>query len=105
MDDSALYTGVDNPTGVFGNEIVNEDVAEQIKEQKKQLQELTPKLQDIITMLDAEIKIADSIDHFGDATDHPETDIRAELRASFLYKQKLENLKTKFALALGETKR
>jgi len=103
-DDSALYTGVDN-SGVFGNEVIEESTKEKIDEQKRQLAELTPKLRDIIDMLDREIKLVMSIDRFDIATTQPEKDIRAELQAAALYKGYLDNLKTKFRLALEEVKK
>lgn len=104
-DDASLYTGVDGPTGVFGNETLEESTKEALDDQKKQLQELTPKLRDIIKMLDGEITLVMSVDRFVSATTTSENDIRAELQASALYKQYLTNLKTKFKLALEETKR
>lgn len=103
MDDSMMYSGVDNePKGMFDNEIVNEEVQSKIEEQDRLIQELTPQLEKINEMIDMELKAADSVDHFGDATSHPEKDIRAELRASFLYKQYLINLKSKFRNILEE---
>ena len=105
--DSALYTGLDGEpaNGVFGNETDDEAVAEKIREQENQLKELTPQLEGIIAMLDAEIKDVMSIDRFTTATAQKKEDIRAELQASALYKKYLDVLKTKFALALNETKK
>lgn len=107
MDDSALYTGVDGTQqdGVFGNEAIEESTQKLLDEQKHQIAELTPKLQGIVDMLDAEIKSVMGIDRFLTATTKPESDIRAELQASALYKAYLETLKTKFALALKETRK
>jgi septal ring factor EnvC (AmiA/AmiB activator) len=103
MNDGAMYTGVDaEPTGIFENEIRDEKVKEKIKEQERLVKELTPKLQDLIAMIDLEIASVNDIDQYINATDSTEDNIRAELRAAALYKKKLENLKTKFALALGE---
>lgn len=103
MDDSALYTGVDDvKDGVFGNEKLEESTQLKLEEQKRQLAELTPKLQDIIDMIDGEIKSVTSIDRFITATTQSEDCIRAELQAAGLYKVYLDNLKTKFALALNE---
>lgn len=105
IDDSSLYTGVDGNDGIFGNEKPEESTKELLTEQKRQLQELTPKLRDIIAMLDNEIKLVMSIDRFVTATTQSETDVRAELQASALYKAYLTNLKTKFKLALEESKK
>jgi hypothetical protein len=103
LNDSALYTGVDGvKDGVFGNEELEETTKLKLEEQKRQIAELTPKLQDIIDMLDHEIKLVMSIDRFTTATTKPESDIRSEIQASALYKVYLDNLKTKFALALNE---
>jgi hypothetical protein len=104
MDDSAIYTGVDGD-GIFGNQIPEESTKQLVDEQKRQIAELTPKLQNIIDMLDGEIKTVMSIDRFTTATTQSESDIRAELQASALYKAYLENLKTKFTLALRETRK
>lgn len=105
VDDSALYTGVDGETnGVFGNEELEETTKKALDEQKKQIAELTPKLQDIVNMIDAEINSVMGIDRFIVATTQKESDIRAELQAAALYKKYLEALKTKFALALNEVK-
>jgi hypothetical protein len=104
-DDSALYTGVD-ATGVFGNEVLDESTKEIIDEQKKQLAELTPKLQDIITMLDAERDmVLDFISGYVDATTDDDDLFRAELKAAGRYRKYLEGLKTKFRLALDEAKK
>lgn len=105
-DDSALYTGVDDiKDGVFGNEVIEESTKKILDEQKKQIAELTPKLQDIVDMLDGEIKSVMSIDRFTSAAAMNSEDLRAEIQASALYKSYLDNLKTKFALALGEVKK
>lgn len=102
MNDGDLYTGVDNPTGIFENEVKNEDVEKKVQEQERLVKELTPKLQDLIDMLDEEIASVNDIDQYIKVTSVPEADVRSELRAAALYKKKLELLKTKFALALGE---
>lgn len=103
MDDSALYTGVD-ATGVFGNEVLDDSTKEIIDEQKRQLAELTPKLKDIVTMLDAERDmVLDFISGYVDATTDDDELFRAELKAAGRYRKYLDGLKTKFALALEET--
>lgn len=105
QDDSAMYTGVDGTNdGVFGNEKLEETTKAKLDEQKRQIAELTPKLQDILDMLDGEIQSVMSIDRFITATTQSESSITAELQAAALYKQYLGNLKTKFMLALNETK-
>lgn len=105
MDDSVMYTGIDEPKGLFGNENENEETKRLIDDQKKQLQDLTPKLEGLIDMIDAEIKSVMSVDRFLTAAKDSEDNIRAELQASALYKAYLDNLKTKFILALNETKK
>ncbi len=105
MDDSSLYTGVDEvPTGVFGNEVKDKETEQLLQEQRAKLQELTPKLATILDMIDKEIALVMSIDRFGSATSVPEADIRSELQAAALYKQYLDILKTKFTIVLRETK-
>lgn len=105
MDDSLMYTGVDgNTDGIFGNEKVEETTKAIMDEQRQQIAELTPKLQSLIDMVDNEIKLVMSIDRFAQATTTSEVDVRAELQASALYKQYLDNLKTKFTIALNEVK-
>lgn len=107
MDDSALYTGVDGvDDGVFGNEVVEESTKRLLDEQKKQIAELTPKLQDIITMLDAERDmVLDFISGYVDSTSDGDDLFRAELKAAGRYRVYLDNLKTKFGLALNEVKK
>lgn len=103
MDDSALYTGVDS-TGVFGNEVLDDSTKEIIDEQKRQLAELTPKLKDIVAMLDAERDmVLDFISGYVDATTDDDELFRAELKAAGRYRKYLDGLKTKFKLALEET--
>jgi predicted transglutaminase-like cysteine proteinase len=102
MGDENMYTGVDKPAGQFDNEVKDETTQNKIREQERLIQELTPQLKDINNMLDAEIKLVDSVDHFGDATSHPEEDIRSELRAAFLYKKYLVLLKGKFRNTLKD---
>jgi TRAP-type uncharacterized transport system substrate-binding protein len=106
MDDSAMYTGVDNiENGQFGNEGVDKQTQQLLDEQKRKVAELTPKLEALVTEIDSEIRQVESIDRFYAATSQPESDIRAELQAAALYKKYLQGLKTKFTLALAETKR
>lgn len=104
MNDGLLYTGVDGD-GVFGNEGLDKETQAKVQEQEHLLKELTPKLQDIVDMIDKEIKAVMSIDRFTTATTQSEVDIRAELQASALYKKYLDTLKTRFVLTLNETKR
>ena len=65
--------------------------------------ELTPKLQDILTMLEAEKDmILDFISGYVDSTKDNDDLFRAELKAAGMYRKYLDSLKTKFALALRE---
>lgn len=106
LDDSMMYTGVDQePKGSFGNEIKDEEVEQKIQDQERLIKELTPKLQDLLDIIDAEIASVMSIDRFLTASKDPESDIRSELQAAALYKSYLGNLKTKFVLALNEVKK
>ena len=107
-DDSALYTGVDGEqiSGVFGNEVVEEKTAEKIHEQEVLLKELTPQLESIIEMIDAEKALAISfISDYVDATNDSDELLRGELKAAARYRKYLDTLKTKFVLALNETKK
>lgn len=105
MDDSSMYTGVDGTQdGIFGNEVIEDSIKAKMEEQRHQIAELTPKLQEIVDMIDNEISLVMGVDRFITATTQPESDIRAELQAAALYKKYLSELKTKFALALNETK-
>jgi hypothetical protein len=106
MDDTQLYTGVNSePLGQFENELKNEEVEEIIKEQKRVIQEISPKLEGIIELIESEISRVMSIDRFISATTQSESDIRAELQATALYKNYLEGLKNKFILDLQEAKK
>lgn len=107
MDESSMYSGVDNEpnNGIFGNEIVPEQTKEILDNQKRILKELTPQLEGLIAMIDSEIDSVMSIDRFTMATIQPESDIRAELQAAALYKQYLVTLKNRFILDLNETKK
>jgi len=107
MDDSALYTGVDGEqTGQFGNESVDENVQQKLDEQRKLLAELTPQLEGIVNMIEAERKdvveaLADLIDKSSSSDDVD----RAEIKAAARYRKYLDVLMTKFRLALQETKK
>lgn len=99
MNDASLYTGND---GQFGNEKINEVTEQKLLDQDRQIKELSPQLESIVKMIDAEIASVMSIDRFITATNNTEDNVRAELQASALYKGYLDQLKTKFALALNE---
>lgn len=106
MDDSQLHTGVDSePEGIFGNEVQDEQTKQDIQEQNRQIQQLTPQIEKLLATIDAEIESVMSVERFITATTQPAADIRAELQASALYKKYLEGLKTKFTLDLNETKK
>lgn len=106
VDDSALYTGVDDvQDGVFGNEKHDEATQRLLDEQKKQLAEITPKLQNIIDMIDSERQITlEFITGYVDSTKDDSDNFKAELKAAGRYRKYLDELKTKFALALNEAK-
>lgn len=105
MNDSMLYTGVDGADGMFGNEVIPEELKTKLDEQATLLKELTPRIQGLVDSIDEEIKLVMSIDRFISAAKDSEQNIRAELQASALYKQYLTNLKTKLVLALNEAKK
>lgn len=105
MNDSMLYTGVDGTDGMFGNEVIPEELKTKLDEQAALLKELTPRIQGLADSIDEEIKLVMSIDRFISAAKDSEQNIRAELQASALYKQYLTNLKTKLVLALNEAKK
>lgn len=89
-----------------GNEVVEESVKQLIDEQKRQIAELTPKLQDIVTMLDAERDmVLDFIAGYVDSTTDGEMQGWIEVKAAGRYRKYISELKTKFALALNETKK
>lgn len=105
QDDSVIYTGVDAPAGMFDNEQVAHEVDEAVKEKERLLRELTPQLEDIIAMLDNEK--ATAMDFFVGYVDNFKEDdvlLRAELMATARYRKYLDDLKTKFADALNQTK-
>jgi len=105
MDDSAMYTGVDSPVGMFDNEQVSQEVAELAKEQDRLLKELTPQLEKIVEMLDKERQIIiDYITTYVDTTKDDDPLLRAELKAAAMYRKYLDDLKTKFSLNLNQTK-
>lgn len=107
MDDSAMYTGVDGVTdGVFGNEKLEDTTKELLDEQKRQMAELTPKLQDIVTMLQAEQDImTDFIATYADDSKDDNDVYRATMMSAGRYRKYIGELKTKFALALNEVKK
>lgn len=101
VDESTLYTGIDKePDGMFGNEVEQEAVKEKKQEQQNMMKELLPKLQELIDVIDSEIVTVNSIKRFRSATMRPEQDIRAELQASALYEEYLNNLKLRFVVAM-----
>ena len=106
-DDSALYSGVDQApdSGTFGNEIKDEKVEQLIQDQARLMKELTPKIEELLAVIDSEIALVMSIDRFMTAATQPLADIRAELQAAALYKSYLNTLKTRFTLALREARR
>lgn len=107
MDDSALYTGVDGvQDGTFGNEAIEESTKKLLDDQKHQLAELTPKLQGIIDMIDNEKAMTiQFITDYVDSTKDSDQIMRAELMAASRYRKYLDELKTKFSLALKETRK
>lgn len=105
MNDADLYSGIDAEPGQFGNEIKDEAVAQKILDQERQIKELTPKIEDLLAIIDAEIASVMSIDRFITSANSSEDNIRSELQAAALYKNYLTTLKTKFILALQEARR
>lgn len=109
-DDSALYTGVDNSpvedTGIFGNEAMDESTKQQIAEQEHKLKELTPQLESILEMLNAEKKTAvDFVTGLVDDASLEESKAIVEIKAAARYRRYLDELITKFTLQLNETKK
>ena len=109
LDDSVNYTGVDiepaEQPGIFGNEVVDEEVKAKIQDQEHLISTITPKLQGLLDIIDAEIELVNSIKRFKTAAATPEADIRSELQAAALYEEYLQGLKTKFTLDLQESKK
>lgn len=103
MNDGALYTGVDEPVGQFGNE-KDPATKELLDQEREKVQKLLPQLEGVIEGIDTEIKSVMSIDRFISAAATPEADIRAELQAAALYKGYLNELKTKLTLLLRDTR-
>lgn len=106
-DDSAMYTGVDSETigGVFGNEIKNPEIEKIEQEQERLIKELTPKLKDILKMIENERKdVLEAIAEFTDNSLESEEVNTSEVKAAARYRKYLSLLKTKFALALGEAR-
>ncbi|MDP4225054.1 MAG: hypothetical protein Q8910_01595 [Bacteroidota bacterium] len=104
LDDSALYTGAgegEPSTGMFGNEIENEDIKRLKEEQKQQIAMLMPKFDQILEIIDSEIKGVDNISNLG----NPELiakmsaeEIKIQILARSTYKEYLSKLRTKFDL-------
>lgn len=108
MNDSPLYTGIDGEPndGMFGNEAVDKETEKLLNEQKQLMAEITPKLQSLIDSIDEERKIAiDFITSYVDNSSDDDNILRGELKAAARYRKYLDSLKTKFVLALNETKR
>jgi cell division septal protein FtsQ len=105
VDDSSMYTGIDQIPDLTNPEGRDEETKQLLEAQANLLKELTPNLEAIIDMIEGEIAEVMSIKRFTTCTLTPETDIRSELQASALYEKYLQQLKTKFALALGETRK
>ncbi len=107
MDDSALYTGLDEiPKGTFGNEVKDEDTQRLLDEERKKLKELTPQLESIVEMIEKEQELAlEFIAGYVDSSKDDDTAYRAELKAAGRYRLYLNELKTKFKLALNETRK
>lgn len=106
MADNEMYTGVDEPPeGIFGNEKVDKETQRKLDDEKRKLAELTPKLQEIVDMIDNERQlIIEFITGYVDNTKDDDDNFRAELKAASRYRKYLDGLKTKFALALNETR-
>lgn len=107
MDDSAMYTGVDGEQdGQFGNEVVDENVQKKLDEQKALVKELTPQLEKLLETVEAER--ASALEAIAEFLSHSlagkDVDL-CEAKAAARYREYLANLKTKFALALRETKK
>lgn len=108
-DDSMLFTGVDKePKGMFENEVEDEEVKKKLDDQDRILKEITPRIKDLLKVIDEEIKSVNSISELEEAdraTCIPENDIRSELKARKRYIVYLNNLRVKFTLALQEVKK
>lgn len=107
MNDSALYTGIDGEpkTGQFGNEVIDRETAEKIHDQTVLIKELTPKLQSILDMIENErADVIEAIADFIERSDKSEEVNSSEIKAAARYRKYLDVLKTKFTLALNETK-
>ena len=105
MDDSALYTGVDQAPDLTNPEGRDEATKQLLLDQQNLLKEHTPNLEAINEMIDVEIAEVMSIKRFTTSSYTPEVDIRSELQASALYEKYLQQLKTKFALILREARK
>lgn len=105
MNDSAMYTGIDQAPDFTNPDGRDEATKQLIEKQDHQIKELTPQLEGIIELIDAEIAEVMSIKRFTTCTSTPEVDVRSELQASALYEKYLQQLKTKFSLALQEIRK
>jgi hypothetical protein len=106
MNDAPLYTGVDGVSdGIFGNEKLDKETKIKLDEQKKQIAELTPKIQSVIDMIDSEREITlKFITDYVDNTKDNDDNFRAELKAAGRYRKYLDDLKTKFTLDMNQVK-
>jgi histidinol dehydrogenase len=106
MDDSGMYTGVDEPVGVFGNEKKDKETQRKLQEQDQKLKEITPKIQQILDTVETERQIAvEFITNYIDNTKDTDTNVIAELKAAARYRKYLDELKTKFTLALRDVRK
>ena len=106
MDDSVMYTGVDNDNlGMFGNEVKDEATTSLIQEQERKIRELEPKLQIILDRIESEKKLTiDYITGFVDNCNDKAVNI-SEIKATARYRKYLDELKTKFTLDMNEAKK
>jgi hypothetical protein len=101
-----MYTGVDQePNGVFGNEIKDDDTQEKIREQDRVIAEITPKIQGIVDIIDNETQRVNSISELGDLTVVAPEELKVRMLAVKEYVSYLGDLKTKFVIALSEAKK
>lgn len=107
IHDGDMYTGVDQPgQGMFGNEgVTDEKTAELLEDQKRQLDEIIPQIESVLTKIDIEIKAIENPLNYLEATRISEDDIRSELRANALYLQKLQQLRSTLVVAFNATRK